>query len=322
MPTQFLLPSPTTQTFTHHTIPPQPLSSPHALKIRTHTIGLNPLDAKRLYHPSLFPHSSYPAVLGVDGAGVVEAAGEEVKRFRPGDEVFALGRMEEGTFQEVFEVQGEEGVGTKPRGMGWGEAASLPITDGNTGNSPLPKSVLVIGGSSAIGASAIQLLRLALGPTVTIIATASATHHAHLRSLGATACLERAAQADGKALRAVTPGEFGVDAILDAVGAAVEQPEIFGALKEGGLKMYAAPVTGREELKAPEGVRTKRVFGRAVFGMEGGKGAMQWLAQMLEDGIFKVPCAVEVAGKGLEGIEKGLRMLMEGVSGKKLVVSM
>ena len=78
----------------------------------------------------------------------------------------------------------------------------LPYLD-PTGSSSL-KSVLVLGGSSAVGAAAIQLLRLAL-PSAMILATSSANHHAHLVSLGATKCFERSAQEDTSAVKAATP---------------------------------------------------------------------------------------------------------------------
>lgn len=114
-----------------------------------------------------------------------------------------------------------------------------------------PKSILVLGGSSGVGSSAIQLLRLAL-PSAVIVATASPAHHAHLRSLGASACLARSAQDDAAALREAAPG--GVDAILDAVGAGPDAPAVFDALRADGPKLYTL-VISRPGVQLPTGLQ-------------------------------------------------------------------
>jgi len=46
-----------------------------------------------------------------------------------------------------------------------------------------PSSVLILGGSSALGAAVIQLLRLAI-PACAILATSSPKHHSHITKLG------------------------------------------------------------------------------------------------------------------------------------------
>jgi NADPH:quinone reductase-like Zn-dependent oxidoreductase len=113
---------------------------------------------------------------------------------------------------------------------------------------------LVLGGSSGVGASAIQLLRIAL-PSATIVAISSAAHHAHLRSLGASPCLPRAAQDDAAALKAASPADAGFDAILDAVGAGTGSPAIFDALRADGPKLYSLVITG-PGAQPPSGVQS------------------------------------------------------------------
>lgn len=188
-----------------------------------------------------------------------------------------------------------------------------------TPSSNLPQSVLVVGASSAVGGHAIQLLRLAL-PSATIIATASPAHHDHLLSLGASTCISREAQSDIAALKANTPGGEGVDAILDTVTAAVSEPTIFQALKADGSRLYAHPVTGQNP-SPPEGVQATAVFGRQIFSTDGGTRAIPFLASLFEQGKYKIPTKVELAGNGLESIEGALNKLMQGVNGKKLVIS-
>ena len=194
----------------------------------------------------------------------------------------------------------------------------LPYLD-PTGSSSL-RSVLVLGGSSAVGAASIQLLRLAL-PSATILATSSANHHAHLVSLGATKCFERSAQDDTSAIKAATPGGSGVDAILDAVTAAASQPAVFTALNPTGPKTYSHVFTG-QNVEAPEGIASTTMNAVQIFDTKGGMAAMPSLTNLVESGKYRLPVKVEVLGKGFDAIEQGLDKLKEGISGTKYVVSL
>jgi NADPH:quinone reductase-like Zn-dependent oxidoreductase len=104
---------------------PKPTLGPNQISIRMKAIGLNPLDWKKLYFGSMV--ESWPAVFGIDGAGIVEAVGEGVTRFHPGDEVFSLFGHEAkaSSFQEVAVVP-ETFVAKKPANISFEEAASLP----------------------------------------------------------------------------------------------------------------------------------------------------------------------------------------------------
>ncbi|KAJ9143082.1 GroES-like protein [Pleurostoma richardsiae] len=317
---------------------PEPKPGANEVIIRTKAIGLNPLDWKSLRFGVMV--ESWPKVLGIDGAGVVESVGEGVTSFQPGDEVFSLagGSKSGGSYQELYVVP-EHFVAKKPASLSFEEAATLPICfitavasivvglkiplpglGKEKPSTELPQSILVLGGSSAIGANSIQLLRLAL-PSASIIATSSPAHHERLMSLGATKCLDRAAQKDAAAIKAVTPGAAGVDAILDAVAAASSDPAVFDALKTDGPKLYGGPVTG-QNVSIPDGIQGTSVFGQQTFGADGGIGVMSFLASLIEQGKYELPTKVEVVGKGFEAIEVGLNKLMQGVSGTKLVVSL
>lgn len=182
------------------------------------------------------------------------------------------------------------------------------------------KSVLVLGGSSAVGGAAIQLLRLAL-PSATILTTSSAQHHANLVALGADKCFERSAGDDPSAIKAATPDGTGVDAILDTVTATVTQPALFTALNPKGPKLYSQIATGQNP-EVPDGVTSKVILARQLFGTKGGMNAYPGLARLVESGQYKLPVKVKVVGKGYESIEQGLETLKSGVSGEKLVVSL
>jgi NADPH2:quinone reductase len=68
---------------------PQPVPGTHDLLVRVEAVSVNPVDTKvRSPKPQV---ESEPKVLGYDAAGTVEAIGESVTGFKPGDRVLYAG---------------------------------------------------------------------------------------------------------------------------------------------------------------------------------------------------------------------------------------
>ena len=123
-------------------------------------------------------------ILGWDAAGVVEAVGEDVTLFRPGDEVWYAGDVTRSGSNAQFQLVDERIVGPKPKSLGFADAAALPLTtitawealfdrmmiDRNARDANAGKVLLVIGGAGGVGSIAIQFGKLA---GLTVIATAS-----------------------------------------------------------------------------------------------------------------------------------------------------
>ena len=104
---------------------PYPVPGANEICIRTKAVALNPLDWKnRAFGVTV---QSWPAVLGIDAAGVIDSVGESVKDFKPGDEILCLGGMDNqgATFQEIITVPSHQ-VAKKPASLTFEEAASLP----------------------------------------------------------------------------------------------------------------------------------------------------------------------------------------------------
>eukprot|EP00913_Durusdinium_trenchii_P005963 g5575.t1 len=108
-----------------------------------------------------------PAILGMDFAGTVEAVGEGVEGFAPGDEVYGCaGGLADlpGTLAESIAADARL-IAHKPRNLSMREAAALPLV-GITAYEGLQRAgigagqkVLVHGGSGGVGHVAIQLAR-------------------------------------------------------------------------------------------------------------------------------------------------------------------
>ncbi|PSR81367.1 chaperonin 10-like protein [Coniella lustricola] len=336
---------------------PKSLPDTDEVLIRPKAVGLNPVDAKSLYYGAVVP--SWPIVLGIEVAGIVDSVGDNVTAFKPGDEVFALSTRiingERGSAFQEFVAVPQQFVGRKPVSLMFEEGASvavayaaavsaivnglglsipgLPNPTNPSTSAPTPTSILVIGGSSACGGHVIQLLRQTLGPSAHIVTTSSPQHHAYLTTtLGATAALDRASAQlpeNLDELRKAASGSAdgtGFDAVVDCVGASLEQPHLFGALRvsdddNAPPKVYAQIFTGPTDLAAPEGVAYRRVMATQLFnGPEKGAGVFELFGKLLEDG-YKLPVEVEVVGSGWDAVEGGLLRLSKGVSRTKLVVS-
>src|ERR1700760_183025 len=69
---------------------PRPTPSSGEVLVRIQASGLNPLDTKIRAGQAAHARHPLPLVLGIDMAGVVEAVGPGVTRFKAGDEVYGM----------------------------------------------------------------------------------------------------------------------------------------------------------------------------------------------------------------------------------------
>jgi NADPH:quinone reductase-like Zn-dependent oxidoreductase len=124
-------------------------------------------------------------VLGMDVAGVVEAVGNDVTRFQPGDEVFGIGK---GAFAEYTRAP-ERKLAPKPANLTLEQAAvvavsGLPALQGlrDHGKVRAGQKVLIIGASGGVGTYAVQLAK-AFGAEVSGVCTTTKVDM--VRSIGA-----------------------------------------------------------------------------------------------------------------------------------------
>jgi NADPH:quinone reductase-like Zn-dependent oxidoreductase len=105
----------------------QPEVGDNDVLVQIHAAGVNLLDAKIAAGEfKLFLPYRFPLVLGNDVAGVVVQVGSRVRRFKPGDEVYARPDKDRiGTFAEFISMA-EDDVAIKPRELTMAEAASIP----------------------------------------------------------------------------------------------------------------------------------------------------------------------------------------------------
>jgi NADPH:quinone reductase-like Zn-dependent oxidoreductase len=180
---------------------------------------------------------------GTEYAGVIEAVGEGVTRFKIGDEVFGSAGMTLGTNAEyicVSEAPDDMGgaVAIKPKNMTFEEAATIPFGARDAlhfirlGNLEPGQKILINGAGGSIGVFAAQLAKLE-GAEVT--AVDSGEKLGMLRDLGADHVVDYT-QED------FTTGDEVYDVIFDVVGV-VRFSQANKVLKPGGAYLLANPVS-------------------------------------------------------------------------------
>jgi NADPH:quinone reductase-like Zn-dependent oxidoreductase len=150
--------------------------------------------------------------LGVDFAGTVEAVGEKVTRFKPGDAVFGGG---DGALAEYVTVSQDAGVTLKPANVTFEQAAAAPVAAltalqalRDKGKIRAGQKVLINGASGGVGTFAVQIARV-YGADVTGV---TSTHNMELvRSLGANQVIDYTRED-------FTRGSQRYDLIVDLVG--------------------------------------------------------------------------------------------------------
>lgn len=190
---------------------PRPEPKPNEVLIRVHAAGVNPADCfmragfYQKFMPLPLPHTP-----GLEAAGLVEAVGSEVTKFRPHQALFGLVN---GSYAE-YAVAPATDVVPKPASLTFEEAAAVPMGAltawGAVEAAEIQpgQRVLVQGTAGGVGLFALQLARW---KGARVIGTASGANLDLVRSLGAETAIHYNA----------TPFEtvgHDVDVVVDTVG--------------------------------------------------------------------------------------------------------
>jgi NADPH:quinone reductase-like Zn-dependent oxidoreductase len=158
---------------------PSPEPGPGQVRVRVRAAGLNPKDSLlRRGKLRRLAGDHFPRRVGFDVAGVVNALGPGVTRFRPGDEVFGMKNgWDGGTVAEEVCLDVDE-LTFKPARLGFEEAAAVPLAAltalqalRDHGVLTAGQRLLIHGASGGVGLFAIQLARL-MGAQVTTTSSA------------------------------------------------------------------------------------------------------------------------------------------------------
>lgn len=243
---------------------PMPELRDDEVLVQVNAAGVNLVDAKvRNGEFKLILPYRTPFVLGHDVAGEVVKVGRNVRRFKPGDEVYSRpDDLRIGTFAEFVPVK-ETSLALKPKNLTMEEAASIPLVALTAWQALVQKAklkkgqkVFIQAGSGGVGTFAIQLAKH-LGATVAT--TTSTSNVAWVKNLGADVVIDYKKDDFEKTLS-------GYDVVLNSQDGKTLEKSL-SVLKPGGklISISGPPDPAfAEEIKAPWFV--KQVMGALSFG--------------------------------------------------------
>ena len=151
---------------------PKPQPGDSQVLVKVEAVDVNPIDTY-VRGGLVAATLKFPYIIGSDLAGVVEAIGSKVKRFKPGDRVWATSQGQagrQGTFAE-YAVVDEEWLFSIPPGVSSEVAVAVSLT-GMTARLGLARAQLaagetlfVNGGAGGVGSAVVQMAK-ALGARV------------------------------------------------------------------------------------------------------------------------------------------------------------
>ena len=273
---------------------------PGEVRVRFHASALNHLD---VFVTRGLPKRPLPAILGADGAGIVDAIGEGVTRARVGAEVILdpvvscgacdwCGRQEEvhcerfgiigehldGTFQEALVVP-EGNLYPRPRHLSWPEAGALPLSFLTAwrllftrGRLAAGDALVVVGIGGGVALAAL-LLGKARGLRV-FVTSRDVAKRDRAKALGADDAFS--SESFAKEVRAATGGA-GARAVVDTVGPATFDESFRALAREGMVLSVGSTSAPKVELSMP------RLFFRHLSLVTSTMGTSREFAAMLAD---------------------------------------
>ena len=232
---------------------PDPAAGPGEVLVRVRASALNHLD---VWIRKGLPSVPKPRILGADGAGTVEALGDGVTGFEPGERVVLNPGVEAG--DGTIHVIGEHGDGTNaeliavpatnvhpiPDGLSFEEAAAFPLVFETAYRMLVTRAavrdgewVFLWGIGSGVSTAGLAIAR-ALGAR-TIVTSSSDAKLERARELGADVAVNHAT-GDVKAAVKEATGGHGADVVVEHVGEATWRTSLDVAAREGRVTVCGA----------------------------------------------------------------------------------
>lgn len=340
--------------------------------IRARAVSINPIDwILQTRGTSMgFPWLKYPLILGQDVAGEVIEIGSECTRFRVGDRVLgqcagsdkAVNSNAEMAFQHYVVLRSNV-VSHIPDSMTYEEASVIPLGTStaacglferdslglrypstSTKLDSTSQTVLVWGGSTSVGSSAIQLC-VAAGYEV--ITTCSPRNFEYVKSLGAARAFDYASPSVKPDIVAALQNQNCAGALAVGAGSADICMDVLADRSIHGTKFVAMATFPLPEAwptrfvlpiviyhyfsgllrfrlkKMLGGVNYKFIIGTSLIHNDVGQAIYRdFLGDALAMGSFKSRPGPMVVGNSLESIQEAMHIQMKGVSAKKVTVTL
>jgi NADPH:quinone reductase-like Zn-dependent oxidoreductase len=211
---------------------PVPVVRPGDVLVRVRATGITP---KELTWDETYRNADgtprIPSIPGHEPSGEVAEMAPDVADFRPGDEIYGLANFTRDGAAAEFAAVRAANLALKPRSIPHPQAAALPLSALTAWQALFERahlaagqSVLVHGGAGGVGTLAVQLARWR---GAHVVATASASDTALVRSLGADDVIDYRAAPFEETLR-------DIDVVLDTIGGETRERS-WRVLRKGGV---------------------------------------------------------------------------------------
>jgi NADPH:quinone reductase len=220
----------------------KPVPGKGEILVQIKATALNPVDYKTGNGGN--PNWTYPHILGLDSAGIVEEVGADVTNIKVGDRVVYHGDLTKKGGYAEYGVTTAHTVSFIPEGISFEDAAALP-TAGYTAYQALfhkmhasnGQTILVHAGAGGVGGFAIQLAKNA---GLKVLTTSSSANHEYVKSLGADHAIDYREEDFAEKALEITNG-LGVDLVLDTVGRDNADKSLNALAFNGQIAFIAGP---------------------------------------------------------------------------------
>ncbi|WP_412468661.1 zinc-binding alcohol dehydrogenase family protein [Pedobacter sp. KLB.chiD] len=312
---------------------PVPEPKGRDLLVKIKAISVNPVDFKIRQNSAKDTVLEVPKIIGWDAVGTVEAIGEGVTFFKPGDEVYYAGDLTRSGSNAEYQLVDERIVGLKPSTLTYTEAAAMPLTALTAWESLYDririndqkdkgKSILIIGGAGGVGSIAIQLAKKISG--LKVIATASrAETKEWCKAMGADVVVNHKNLVE----EVHAAGFKEIDFILDFVDLNSYWDILVELIKPQG---HIVSITGSATPIALNKLKNKSVtfswelmYTRSMYqtdDMEKQRQILNELTKLLDNGIIKSTLTQTFNGFTVENLKEAHRLLESGKTIGKVVI--
>ncbi|WP_223267880.1 NADP-dependent oxidoreductase [Streptosporangium nondiastaticum] len=261
----------------------RPVPGPTEILVRVRAAGVNPADWKTRARGYYYSGQVPPFGLGFDVSGVVDAVGDGVTLYAPGDEVYGMPRFPHpaGAYAEYVAAPSRH-FAPKPRGLDHVQAAALPLAAltawqavVDTARVTEGQRVLIHAAAGGVGHLAVQIAK-ARGAYV--IGTAGAAKHDFLRSLGADELIDYREQDFAEELE-------DLDVVVESISGDYPARSL-RTLRPGGTLVSLLPLQEPIMAEARErGIRAVRMM------VEPDLAGLQGISELVESGRLRTEIA-------------------------------
>lgn len=253
---------------------PTPQPDKNEVLIKVYSASINPVDYK-IRESGM--NRSFPIVLGNDVSGIITAVGENVTKFKVGDEVFAaLDFAKMGGYGE-FVLSNESLLTIKPKSITHNEAAAAPLAALTAwqalfdhGKLQAGQKVLIHAAAGGVGHFAVQFAKW---KGAYVYGTASSSNKTFLESIGVNKIIDYHNED-------FTKIATDIDLVFDAAGTEISANGSLVSLKNGGRFITI--------VRMPESdlIKEKNIFVHGFLYTPNGK-QLSEIAELMQKGIVK-----------------------------------